>query len=174
MINSKITPQDVQLSTLLFFVLGLVALIPLVFVVEDAVFDRAYIQIGLASALFWFLLASLVLIFFWDMYYCYLFPTWVRWLMTLDLFLYGVLGLAMWWLATQLPGPSILIFVVLGGIEGVLEHIFGISFLGILEKVPWLEGLNSIHVVIFSFFEYVFYWAIVGWITFGLTWLGIP
>lgn len=171
--NTQITHQDLQFSTLLFFVLGLAALLPLVFVFDDAAFRQTSIQIGLASALFWFILAGFAIIFFWDIYYSYIFPAWFRGFMTLNIFLYTGIGLAMWWVAIQFPGPSILIFVILGGIEGVIEHIYGISFLRILEKVPWLKGLNPTQVLIFSFFEYVFYWSLVAWIAFFLFWLGI-
>lgn len=173
MIDSKLTPQDVQFSTLLFFVLGLIVSIPLVFIVDDAAFRFAVFPIGLSSAFFWFVVTGLAITFFWDIYYCYFFPTWIRWVIILDIFLYAGLGLAMLWLASQLPGPAVLIFIILGGIEGVFEHLFGIYYLRILEKVPWLEGLNLTQVVVFSFFEYIFYWALVAWLAAILIWIGI-
>jgi hypothetical protein len=59
--------------------------------------------------------------------------------------------------------------VLLGGLEGVLEHVIGIYGLHILEKVPWLEDVSAFPVVAFSFFEYTFYWAIIAWTAYLLT-----
>lgn len=59
-------------------------------------------------------------------------------------------------------------FVVLGGVEGIAEHVFGIYGLCILEKVPWLQGLALLPVLFFSFFEYVLYWTLVAWLALGL------
>lgn len=75
----------------------------------------------------------------------------------------------MLWLALHLPGPTVLWFVLLGGVEGLLEHVLGIHGLRILERVPWLQGLTPLPVLMFSFFEYVLYWTLVGWLAFGLT-----
>ena len=78
------------------------------------------------------------------------------------------MGLGMWWLAYQLPGISIIWFVLLGGIEGLAEHILGIYGFRILDKVPWLKDVKVLPALVFSFFEYVFYWTVVAWLAFGL------
>jgi hypothetical protein len=57
------------------------------------------------------------------------------------------------------------VFLLSGGAAGVLEHFFAMEGLGILKKVPMLHGLPPFPVLIFSFFEYAFYWSIVGWIS---------
>ena len=59
-------------------------------------------------------------------------------------------------------------FALLGGLEGVLEHLFGFYLLDILQKVPFLQGLPPGPLLVFSFFEYVFYWSLTAWIGFGL------
>jgi hypothetical protein len=165
----KLTTQDVWLSTLIFVSLGALILPPLMFVFREEVFARASLVIGASSAVFWGVLATVAIFGFWKLYYQYFFPGWVRWLAPLDMLLYGVIGLGLWWLAIHIPGSTVLWFVILGGIEGILEHILGIYALGILEKVPWLQGLPSFPIVVFSFFEYVFYWSLVAWLAFGLT-----
>jgi hypothetical protein len=63
-------------------------------------------------------------------------------------------------------------FVVLGGLEGVAEHIFGIYALHILDKVPWLSGLPPMPLIIFSFFEYIVYWSLTAWLGLVLLKLG--
>ena len=118
------------------------------------------------------MLATVAIIGFWGVYYQYILPAWMRWLAPLDAVLYALLGIGMWWLATRLPGSSLLWLVLLGGLEGIAEHILGIYFLRILEKVPWLQGVSPFQVIIFSFFEYIFYWSLVAWLAFAFVKVG--
>jgi hypothetical protein len=164
----KLTHQDVWLSTLIFAVLGIITLIPLIIVFRDDLFERSsWTTVG-AAAVFWGLAATLAMIAFWELYYVYIFPSWARWLAPFDALLYGIIALLMWWLASQLPGIAVLWFVILGGVEGILEHALGVYGLHILDKVPWLEGISPFPVVVFSFFEYVFYWSLVAWLAYIL------
>ena len=165
----KLTTQDIWLSTLVFAGLDLIILLPLVIIFRNEVFARASWTIAASSAAFWGVLATLAILGFWELYYQYIFPEWARWLAPLDALLYGAIGLCLWWLALQLPGAAVLWFVLLGGLEGILEHILGIYALGILEKVPWLHGLPIFPILVFSFFEYIFYWSLVAWLAFGFT-----
>jgi hypothetical protein len=160
----KLTTQDVWLSTLLFGAAGLVLLLPLAFAYRDSAFQRSAASLTLASALFWGVCATAAILLAWDFYYQFIYPAWSRWLAPLDALLYGLLGLGMWWLALRLPGSPVVWFVILGGLEGVAEHIFGIYFVHILDKVPWLSGLPPLPLIIFSFFEYMVYWSITAWL----------
>jgi hypothetical protein len=169
----KLTTHDVWLSTWIFGVLGLLALIPLVFLYREASFRATARPLAIATAIFWGILATAAFFGFWDLYYQYLYPDWTRWLAPLDTLLYAALGLGMWWLALRLPGPAIAWFAILGGLEGVIEHILGIYGLHILEQVPWLQEVTALPVLVFSFGEYVLYWSLVGWLAFGLTKVGI-
>jgi hypothetical protein len=165
----QLTSRDVWLSTVIFGALGLALLLPLVCLFHDAVFRDAAWPIGLASALFWGIVAIIAIFGFWDLYYSYFYPSWIRWLVPLDLLLYGAIGLGIWWLALRLPGPAVMWFALLGGVEGILEHVLGIYGLRILERVPWLQGLAPLPILIFSFFEYALYWTLVAWLGLGLT-----
>lgn len=164
----ELTPQDMWLSTLVFVVLDLIVLVPLLFLFRSDEFVRSRTPIGLASALFWGVLATVAIIGFWGLYYQYIFPAWMRWLAPLDAVLYALIGLALWWLVIRLPGSSVLWFVLLGGLEGIAEHLLGIYAFHVLEKVPWLQGITPFQAVVFSFFEYVFYWTLVAWLAFTL------
>ncbi|MBE9508821.1 MAG: hypothetical protein IMY86_12320 [Chloroflexi bacterium] len=168
----RLTAQDLWLATLLFGGAGLILLLPLLLLFRDPAFQRAALAVGVASALFWGVLAVVAIFGFWELYYRHFCPAWARWLAPLDVLLYGAIGLAMWWLALRLPGPALLWFVLLGGVEGMAEHLVGIYGFRILERVAWLQGLSLLPVVVFSFFEYVLYWTLVAWLALGLVKVG--
>jgi hypothetical protein len=168
-VERQLTSRQVWLSTLLCGGLGLVVLLPLLIAFQDSAFERAALATVGAAALFWGVLAAVSVFGFWELYYRFFYPTWIRWLVPLDVLLYGAIGLGLWWLALRLPGPAPLGFALLGGIEGVAEHLVGIYGLRILDKVPWLHGLAPLPVLVFSFFEYALYWAVVGWLALGLS-----
>ena len=164
----KLTTQDLWVSTLVFGLAGILLLLPLAFIYRSPGFQRSAGPVTIASAIFWGLCATAALILAWDFYYRYIYPSWARWLAPVDALFYGLIGLGMWWLACRLPGIPVVWFVILGGVEGVAEHIIGIYALHILQKVPWLNGVPPVPVTIFSFFEYIFYWTLVAWLALAL------
>ena len=170
--ENKLTDHDIWQSTLTFALLGLILIVPLLLLYRDESFRRSARTISFASAIFWGILATAALFAAWKLYYQYLYPTWMRWLAPTDALVYGLFGLGMWWLAVRIPGPTLLWFLLLGGFEGILEHVFGIYGLHILDKVPWLQGATPLPVIVFSFFEYIVYWAIVAWMPYGWLVLG--
>jgi hypothetical protein len=164
----RLTSQDVWLSTLLFGGLSFIAFASLLFVTPEPGFKIAVWPIGIAAALFWGALAIFAVFSFWDLYYRHFYPTWMRWLTPLDVLLYSAIGLGLWVLAVRVGRQPVLAFVLLGGVEGIAEHLFGIYILRILDRVPLLQGLDPLPVLVFSFFEYVLYWALVAWLALGL------
>ena len=166
--DQRITNQEVWTAALLFIGMDVLTLLPLPFVLHDVSPIELLNPIGLAGAVFWGMLVIFFLFKGWELYYRFFYPGWVRWFAPLDIPLYGAMGLGMWWLAYQLPGISIIWFVLLGGIEGLAEHILGIYGFRILDKVPWLKDVKVLPALVFSFFEYVFYWTVVAWLAFGL------
>lgn len=121
-------------------------------------------EICIISVLFWGIFAAVLVLSFWDSYYEFIRPGWGRWATPLiALPLYAALGLAFWWLAQRLPGPPVAGFILLAAVEGLVEHLVGIYRIGILEKVPMLQGASPASVLTFSVFEYILYWgAILG------------
>ena len=164
----KLTNQDVWLSTILFSVLTLLLLIPLQHLFNRDLFNQAPLDVTIASAIFWGILALILMSKFWDLYYAHFYPIWMRRLAPLSIILYGAFGLGLHWLTSHQNTPSILIFALSGGLQGTAEHILAIYGLHILDKVPFLQGLNPLPVLIFSFFEYMLYWTIVAWLAFGI------
>ncbi len=165
----KLTTQDVWGSTVAFALAGLLLLIPLVLVSHNDDFQRSALPIALTSAIVWGVFAIVAFWLDWDIYYQYIYPPWARWLAFASALFYGLIALGMWRLANLLPVSAILWFVILGGLEGIAEHLFGIYALHILEKVPWLQGITPLSALIFSFFEYILYWTVIAWFAFGLT-----
>ncbi|OGO16338.1 MAG: hypothetical protein A2Z14_03440 [Chloroflexi bacterium RBG_16_48_8] len=166
--QQRLTNQEVWIATLLFVVMDILILSPLPFVLRKTSALDLLQPIGSASALFWGMLVILFLFCGWDMYYRFFYPTWIHWLAPLDIPLYGAIGLGLWWLASHLPGASIFWFVLFGGVEGIVEHILGIYGFRILDKVPWLKDVKALPALVFSFFEYGFYWTLVVWLAIGL------
>lgn len=168
----QVTSQDIWLSTLLFAALDVVILAPLLILFKANVLQSAWWPVVGGSALFWGVVSVVAAAGFWDFYYRYIYPPWLRPLMPLDIVLYAIIGLAIWYLALRLAIPPPLAFALLGGAQGIAEHLFGIYVLRILDKVPWLQGVPPLPVVVFSFFEYVLYWTLVLWLALGLVKLG--
>jgi hypothetical protein len=167
--DQRLTNQDIWIVTLLFIGMDVLALLPLPFVLRTISPIELLWPIGVASGLFWGLLVVIFIFWGWDLYYRFFYPTWIRWFTPLDIPLYGAIGLGMWWLSNQLPGSTIVWFVLLGGMKGIAEHVLGIYGFHILDKVPWLKDVRPTPTLVFSFFEYMFYWTSVVWLAFGLS-----
>lgn len=162
--TEPLSTADVRSSTLAFGLLACMLSIPLVLLQAQVVFSRSWITLVAASAVFWGIVSMLASKYFWGSYYVYIYPPWLRRLFPLNLVLYSLIALVMWFFVKQLGFNVVISFLILGGLEGILEHIIGIYGLDILEKVPWLVGLDPLPILAFSFVEYVFYWSLVIWL----------
>ena len=161
----RLTSQDYWAGAGIAAILSAILGIPLVIAYRNEAFKASAVTIAFASALFWGVLATAAIYGFWQVYYQYIFPQWTRWLAPLDALVYSTIGLGLWWIAIHLPGPSVAWFLILGGLESLLEHIFGIYGLGILDKVPILRGVVPFPALTFAFFEYIVYWSLVAWLS---------
>jgi hypothetical protein len=164
----NLTTSELWLSSALFGGAAILSLLPLRLLFERNEFERAGATFTISSAFFWGAVAVIFMRGFWEIYYRHFYPSWMRTLAPLSLFLYAGFGFGLWWLSLRLHIPPLLTFVVLGGLEGVLEHLFAIYALGIFKKVPFLGDLKVVPIIIFSFLEYALYWSVVAWITLGV------
>jgi hypothetical protein len=169
--NLKLTDRDVWLSTLIFGVIGILLTLPLVSFFSDERFMNAARSTALGSATLWGLMSLILMGRYWDIYYHYIYPDWMRSIRLSNVLLYAAIGWGMWQLALVLEDQAVLVFCVLGGLEGVAEHVLAVYGLHVLEKVPFLQGLQPFPVILFSFFEYIAYWAVAAWVALGLTYL---
>lgn len=164
----RITSEMLWLSALLTALVD----VPLVWVLarrlRPARFRELHWPTALAAALFWLSLAVLLYALTWDWYYAKFLPgaggrSLGRGLLELApyLALYPAIGLLLWWLALRLPGHPAVTFCLLGGLESVPEHLWGIYRLGILDKVDYFQGVSAASVLVFAVFEYILYWGSV-------------
>jgi len=167
--DNPVTNSDVWGSTAAFAIIGILLLLPLLFLFPEADFMQSPRAMIAASGIFWGLLSVIAFRAFWGLYYQHFYPSWVRPLALLNIFLYAVFSLIMWFMANSVNTVPVLVFIFLGGIEGLLEHIIGVYGLRVLEKVPVFNTLDAGPVLIFSFFEYIVYWSIVAWLAVALT-----
>lgn len=112
---------------------------------------------GVVWCVIWILMAC----FFWERVYHYVFPEWARWVIPP---VYGVLFAAVGWLfyslALRLPGNPVVNLCLLGGLWGMITHIWAIHR-GILDKPPMLQGASPVAAAIMPIFEFIFYWCII-------------
>ena len=127
-------------------------------------FRQLHWPIVLASGIFWMSLGLFYFATTWTSFYARFLPdpanrSPARFLF--ELLLYPALGLAMWWLAARLPGNPVVTYCLLGGLEALPEHLWGIYRLGMLDKVPFLREASPISVLAFAVPEYALYWGSV-------------
>jgi hypothetical protein len=115
-----------------------------------------------AGGIFFLLLWTSVLWWGWDWFYAYIFPAWGRYLLP-PIFAvgYALLALGMVWLSLKLPGSPAVTWGVLGGVEGLLSHIYAIFGLGAASKPPIMQGSDPFVVLVFAVFEKALYWILI-------------
>ncbi len=125
-----------------------------------------------AAVLFWSALTAVLLWGFWDIYYQNFYGDWTRWAFPIAGVEYALAALLSWWLAQRLPGNPFVTFCLLGGLESIPEHLFGIYYLGIL-RLPVLQGETAASIMGFAIFEYILYWTAVLGLGLGIQKLSI-
>lgn len=158
----QLTTFQVWICTGILFVLDVIlALLAARFVQRDHIRLMRKPLIIISSG-FFLLVWTAAMIWSWDWFYSYIFPPWARYLLP-PLFAigYSLLSLLMVWLCTKLPGSSAITWCVLGGIEGLLSHLYAIYSLGAASKPPIMQGTDPLAVLIFAVFEKAFYWSLI-------------
>jgi len=161
-------PPDVKVTTRLLWMGALIfALIDAGFVpllawrIKRAGFRQLKWTLVITTAIFWGSLWKWVITNFWESVYHYVFPAWTyRLIPPFMCLLFATLALLFWWMALRLPGHVVTNFCFLGGLSGMITHIWAV-FRGILDKPPMLQGSAPVAAVVIAIFEYVFYWCII-------------
>ena len=114
----------------------------------------------IASGVFFLLVWVIVLWWGWDWFYSYIFPRWGRILLPPAFGIgYTLLAFGMYWLSLKLPGNPAVTWCLLGGVEGLISHLYAIYGLGAASRPPIMQGVNQFSVLIFAIFEKAFYWS---------------
>src|SRR4030042_1848664 len=74
---------------------------------------------------------------------------------------YTLLAFGMYWLSLKLPGNPAITWCLLGGVEGLISHLYAIYGLGAASRPPIMQGVNQFSVLIFAIFEKAFYWSTI-------------
>lgn len=146
----------------MFAVIDAVFVLLLAWRIGSAAFRNMKWPLAFTSAVFWFALFITVMSWiFWEPVYHYVFPSWARWLVPpVYGVLFGGVSILFWWLALRIPGNVVVNYCILGGLWGMITHIWGIHR-GLLDKPPMLQGVSPLSASVMPIFEFIFYWCII-------------
>lgn len=157
----KVTTSSLWEAALAFALIDFFFILLLMRRIHGEMFRQLRPYLVFTAGIFWFLVWLLMSAYFWDPVYHYVFPAWARWLIPpVYSILFMLATLLFWWLSFRIPGHPMLNFCILGGLWGMLSHLWGISR-GLIDKPPMLQGLNPISVAVMPIFEFMFYWCII-------------
>jgi hypothetical protein len=157
----KVTSSILWKAALIFALLDLVFLLILIWTVKQERFREMRRSLAISTGIIWFMIWLNMNIFFWDPVYHYVFPTFARWLIPpVYAACFAFLSWAFWWVATGIQSYSVVWFCLLGGLLGMLTHMWAITR-GIIDKPPMLQGVSPIAVCVMPVFEFVFYYCII-------------
>ena len=118
--------------------------------------------LAITGGVFFLLVWTCAMLWAWDWFYSYIFPDWGRYLLPpIFWIVYTLLGLGMVWLSLKLPGNPAITWCMLGGVVGLLGHLYAIYGLGAVSKPPIMQGTDPFAVLIFAVFELAFYWSLI-------------
>ena len=160
--NLEVLSEQLWMDSVIIAIVDIVFVLLLTWRIKPSRFrELKWALVGTAAS-FWIIFGIVLVSVFWDTYYQYFIPSWLHFggILLFVPILYGLFALAFYWLALRIPGNPILNFCLLAGLEAVLEHLWGIYGLKILE-IPLLQDTSPTPILAFSFPEYIFYWCIV-------------
>ena len=161
-VNIKVLSEQLWMDSVIIAIIDIVFVLLLAWRIKPSRFRELKWTLVGTAAIFWSIFGIVLVSVFWVTYYQFFFPSWFRYggILIFVPILYGFFALAFYWLALRVPGNPILNFCLLAGLESVLEHLWGIYGLKILE-IPLLREASPAPILTFSFPEYIFYWCIV-------------
>jgi len=160
--NVHLTTPLVWMCTSILLVMDVIlALVMRRFIHHEHIQQMRGLLITISGVFFLFIWTATML-WAWDWFYKYIFPPWARYLLP-PLFGIGytLLAAGMVWLSLKLPGSPVITWCLLGGLEGLLSHIYAIYGLGAASKPPVMQGTDPLATLIFAIFEKAFYWSLL-------------
>jgi hypothetical protein len=157
----KVTSEILWRTAILLAMIDVVLVLYLARFIPTPLFRQLKWRVITVTAIFWFLVWTAMVVFFWQPVYHYVFPAWARWYIPpVYAMLFALIALLFWWLALQFSGKPVITFIILGGLWGMGTHIWAI-YRGILDKPPLLQDSSPVAASIMPVFEFVLYWCII-------------
>lgn len=158
----RVSSGDLWMSAALALAADVIFMALLIWRIKPVFFRELRWALVITAAVIWGIFAVVLVTVFWESYYRYFYPAWLRsgWILLFVALGFGLLALAFHWLALRIPGHPLVNFCLLAGCESVLEHAWGFYGLKILA-IPLLSAASPASILAFSFPEYVFYWCII-------------
>lgn len=167
-----ITSEMLWLSAIITALIDVGLILYLVRRIQRAYFQQLHWPVVLAAGVFWVSYGLMLFALTWESFYTKFLPDPTNRSLArsmLELLPYPIIGLLLWWLAVQLPGKPAVSFCLLGGIQSLPEHLWGIYRLGMMDKVPFLQEASVASVLAFAIPEYVLYWGSILYIAILIT-----
>jgi hypothetical protein len=160
--SSQLTSEAMWRSTLFITLIDAIVVTILARRINRSRFRQLKWPIVITAAIFWSVVGVVLYQVFWDDYYRYFASSWLHdgGVLVITIPMGAGLALLFHWLALRLPGNPIVSFCLLGGLKGLLEHLWGIYSLKILS-IPLLQGVSPASILAFAFPEYIVYWCVV-------------
>jgi hypothetical protein len=158
----KITSEMFWLSALITALINVGFILFLARRIQRPRFRQLHWPVALAAGVFWTSYGLMLFALTWESFYTKFLPDPANRSLArsmLELLPYPIIGLALWWLAVRLPGNPVVSFCLLGGMQSLPEHLWGIYRLGMMDKVPFLQEASAASVLAFAMPEYTLYWG---------------
>jgi len=158
----KITSEMLWLSAFITALIDVGLILFLARRAQRPYFRQLHWPVALAAGVFWVSYGLMLFAMTWESFYAKFLPgpdnrSLAR--SMLELLPYPIVGLVLWWLAVRLPGNPAVNFCLLGGVQSVPEHLWGIYRLGMLDEVSFLQQASAASVLAFAVPEYILYWG---------------
>ena len=158
----KITSEMLWLSAFITALIDVGLILFLARRIQRPRFRQLHWPVALAAGVFWVSYGLMLFALTWESFYAKFLPDPANRSLArsmLELLPYPIIGLVLWWLAVRLPGNPAVSFCLLGGVQSVPEHLWGIYRLGMLDKVSFLQQASAASVLAFAVPEYILYWG---------------
>jgi hypothetical protein len=170
-------PPNAQLSTPLVWgctaalvIVDLVLILVINRVIRRDQFSFFRRQLVILAGIFFLLVWTSAMLWAWEWFYTYIFPAWLRYYLPPIFWIgYTLLACAMSWFSLKLRAKPAVTWCLLGGLEGLLSHLYAIYGLGAVSNPPIMHGVSQLSVLIFAVFEKMFYWSFILFVVWLLT-----
>ena len=158
----KITSEMLWLTALVTALIDVGLVLFLARRIERPRFRQLHWPVALAAGVFWVSYGLVLFALTWESFYAKFLPDPANRSLArsmLELLPYPIIALVLWWLVVRLPGNPALNFCLLGGVQSLPEHLWGIYRLGMMDKVPFLQEASVTSMLAFAVTEYILYWG---------------